>query len=175
MTCTSALLAIQNSLDQTPTQAERLTLARHLETCEACRQEYDAQRRLAQLTGRWIHRTLEVSDPGEKFTARVLSRLDTRPASPSFVQTWLPLVSVLALLLFALVWVPTPAVHLPLPTLLGLSGWLQTNLAALSNDALLVFRVPNASWLPAWATILLCGIALVNAGFCVHARQRSLS
>ena len=175
MTCTSALLAIQNSLDQTPTQTERLTLARHLETCESCRRECEAQQRLARLTGRWIHRTLEVSDPGEQFTARVLSRLDTRPASPSFVQTWLPLVSVLALLLFALAWVPGLAMRLSLPSSLAFTDWLRTNFLALSGDALLVFRVPNAGWLPAWATVLLCGIVLVNAGFCVHARQRSLS
>lgn len=173
MTCTLAHAAIQNSLDQTPTQAERLALEAHLEMCAACRQEYAAQRRLTWLADRWVSHSLEVFDSDEQFTAQVLSRLDARPA-PSRVRAWLPLCAVL-LLLFALAWVPSFAIHLPLPSPVGCSDWLRANLAALPGDALRVFRVPPVNWLPAWTTALLLGVGLLNAGFCLHARQRSFS
>lgn len=173
MNCNSVHAAIQNSLDQTPTQAERLMLESHLETCAACRQEYQVLQRLTHLADRWVNRTREVSDPGEQFTAQVLSRLDTSLA-PSRIRVWLPLAAVL-LLLFALAWVPDLNVRLPIPSLFSISDWLRTNFLALPGDALAIFRVQHVSWLPAWATTLLLGVALLNAGFCLHARQRSLS
>jgi len=179
MNCTCAHAAIQRSLDQTPTQVERLALESHLELCEACRQEYEALRRLTSLADRWVSRTLDVSDPGEQFTAQVISRIAVRPA-PSRVRVWLPLSAVLLLtavllLLVALAWGPSLSVYLPLPSLLGFSDWLRADFLALSGDALRVFRAPQVSWLSTWTTVLLIGVGLLNAGFCVHARQRSLS
>ena len=173
MNCNSAHAAIQNSLDQTPTQAERLMLESHLEICAVCRQEYQALQRLTRLADRWGNRTREVSDPGEQFTAQVLSRLDT-PLAPSRICVWLPLAAVL-LLLFVLASVPGLNVRLPMPSLLSISDWLRANFLALPGDALAIFRVQQVSWLPAWTTTLLLGVALLNAGFCLHARQRSLS
>lgn len=181
MTCGFAKLLIHSSLDRALSQKERLALNTHEETCTACRSEHGTQRRLANLTDRWVSRTLDKSDPGEQFTAQVLSRLETCPL-PSPLRFWLPL-AVATLLLGALVLVPgaqisieiQSSIEMPAQALLLLPGWLRTNLMALPGDTLAALRLPQATFLPAWTTLLLFDVILLNAGFCVYARQRSVS
>lgn len=181
MTCGFAKLLIHSSLDRALSQKERLALDAHEETCAACRSEHEAQRHLARLTDRWVSRTLDRSDPGEQFTAQVLSHLKTRPES-SPLRLWVPLAAA-TLLLGALVLVPgiqgsigiQSSIEMPAQALLLLPGWLRTNLMALPGDTLAALRLPQATFLPAWTTLLLFGVILLNAGFCVYARQRSVS
>lgn len=176
MACGQAKHTIQRSLDALLPPEERSALQVHLEGCADCRQELDAQRRLARLTNRWASRAVAAADPGEEWTAQVLARLETPPARAR-LQVWLALTATL-LLLGALALVPgirPLSFGVTAQNVVGLPNWLQANLAALPGDAHAVLRAPSAALLPAWSTALLLGVILLNAGFCVHARQRSFS
>ena len=175
MTCQTAEISIQKSLDGMLPQTERQALDIHLESCAACRREWDAQRRLARLSDRWISRSLAQSDPGEAFTAQVLARLETGP-KPSRLSLWLPLTATL-LLLTALAFVPglpTAGAGTLVRSLHGLPLWLGANLSALPGDALAMLRLPQTRVVPSWTGALLAAAIALNSMFCLYARQSAL-
>lgn len=176
MTCDHAKNTIQRSLDSLLPPEERSALEAHLEVCAGCRLEQDAQRRLARLTDRWVSHAIDAADPGEEWTAQVLSRLETHPAPPR-LPVWLPLAAVflLVVLLTLVPSIPHLSFGATAQNVVGLPSWLRANLAALPGDSHAVLQMPSVGWMPAWTTALLFGVFLLNAGFCVHARQRSTS
>ncbi len=187
MTCDNARMLLQSGPDGALSLPERTALNVHLELCAACRAERETQRRLARLTDQWAARAMELSDPGDAFTAQVLSRLDqdSRLDHPeaSRLRVGLPLAaSLLGLGLLPLVpggdsaWAGLPMPFLSaLHDLPALPGWLGASLTALPDAARAAFDPPQAAFVPAWTTAGLFGAFLLNAGFCVHARQRSAS
>ncbi|MGI4788857.1 MAG: anti-sigma factor family protein [Janthinobacterium lividum] len=175
MTCQFAEANIQKSLDGMLSQSDRQALDSHLESCAACRQELEAQRRLSHLADRWISRSLARSDPGEAFNASVLSRLETN-SKPSWLNFGLPLM-VTMLLLAALVFLPgMPHVGdgAVAQTLHRLPLWLLSSLSSLPGDTLTLIRLPQANLLPSWTGALLLAVIVLNSAFCIHARQLAL-
>jgi hypothetical protein len=175
MTCEAAETLLHQSLDAALTQPERVALESHWEVCVACRRERDAQRQMAQITGRWAEQALALSDPGDAFTAQILSRLE---APPKHSPLWLSLLpAAAALLLAALAFLPglpgTSASTLVL-SLDRLPHWLTVNLLALPGDALALRHLPQTAFVPSWMSVLLPTVVGLNAVFCLYARQSSL-
>ncbi len=186
MTCESAETYLHYGLDKPLTQAERVALDAHLESCVACRQEREAQRRLVHLADRWVSHTLASSDPGDAFNAQMWARLEVQPKR-SRLSAGLPLAATLLLLAVLPDDLRKPAESLASP-LQGLPHWLALNLLALPSDALalpsdalalpsdaLALRLlPQTVLVSSWLSVLLLPAVGLNAVFCLYARQSAL-
>lgn len=174
MNCSFAEDEIQKSLDGLLTPAERERLDAHLNSCPDCRRAWDDHRRLARAAYRWTQ-PAALDDPGDAFTAQVVSRIVARP-EPAFARTpfWLPLAATAILLtLLALL----PSLLLPGVDALGAAAretpsWFLTNLRGLPGA---VFTTWNALTtgihLPVWTWGVLLAMGVINGLFCVQARQ----
>ena len=179
MTCESAETYLHYGLDKPLTQAERVALDAHLESCVACRQEREAQRRLVHLADRWVSHTLASSDPGDAFNAQMWARLEVQPKR-SRLSAGLPLAATLLLLAVLPDDLRKPAGSLA-SSLQGLPHWLALNLLALPSDALalpsdtLALRLlPQTVLVSSWLSVLLLPAVGLNAVFCLYARQSAL-
>ena len=174
MTCRTAELVIQEALDGALSPAARERLDAHLASCVSCRQAWDSQRALARVAGRWARPRPE-DDPGDAFNAAVLARISARPApAPSYRLLWLPLAA--TMVLFVLLASLPDLLPPGLSTLGGAArqtpGWLLSNLRGVPADAsgfwgALTVGVPWHVW--AWPAFV--SAVIVNAMFCVRARQ----
>ncbi len=174
MNCPDAENEMQKSLDGTLTPAEWERLDAHLASCPECRRAWDEHRLLARAARRWTQPAAQ-DDPGDAFTARVVSQIAARPES-TFARTplWLPLAATAILLtLLALL----PSLLLPGVDALGTAaretpGWFLTNLRGLPGDVFTTWNALTISiHLPAWIWAVLLAMGVVNALFCVQARQ----
>ncbi len=172
MTCRSAEDEIQESLDGALSPAARARLDAHLASCAACRHAWDSHRTLARAAGRWA-RPRPSDDPGDAFNAAVLARISVRPVSTNH-PLWLPLAAT-ALLLVLLA--NLPGLLWPgLETVGGAArqtpGWVLSNLRGLPADASAFWGALTAGApVPAWVWPAFLAAAVVNAMFCVRARQ----
>ncbi len=174
MNCCSAEDEIQKSLDGLLTPDERARLDAHVNGCAVCRRNWDAHRVLARASVRWIG-PLPQDDPGDAFTTDVLARVAARQTSmPVHSPIWLPLAAT-ALLLVLLVWLPGllwPGLETVSIAARQTPVWLLSNLRGVPADAsvtwgALTMGVP----VPPWAWVALSAAVVVNAMFCVRARQ----
>ena len=174
MTCRTAEEEIQKSLDGLLTPEERARMDAHLASCAACRRDWDAHRALARVAGRWV-RPGPQDDPGDAFTAAVLSRIAARPVFASSSRPlWLPLAATVFLIVL-LTWLP--GLLLPGLDTVGIAarqtpGWLLSNLRGLPSDASTIWGaltagVPVRSWV--WPALL--AVVAANGMFCARARQ----
>ncbi len=95
-----------------PRRSERLRA--HLAGCEACREEFEVQQRLAKAIDRSLAESLE-GEPSPEFAARVRRRIAQSDAAVSgWWSTWnLAAVGVLAALALLAVWMLRPHVEAP--------------------------------------------------------------
>lgn len=175
MNCRSAEDELQKLLDGVLTPVERARLDEHLLICRSCRRTVDAQRRLARAAGRWI-RPGPQDDPGEDFTARVLTQIAARPVvAPDLPRFWLPLAAMAVLVaIISLLPLPVPDFGMVGASARLLPDWLLANLHAVPTDAsgswgMLTAGLPLPSWL--WAALV--GMTAVNGGFYAQARRSS--
>ena len=94
-------------------------MAAHLETCAACRQELEAQRRLAQAMDLGLAAAVS-AEPSPSFAAGVRARLEAEPAPRgSWFTGWVPVAAgALAVLVLMVIWFarqegqdPVPGLH----------------------------------------------------------------
>lgn len=174
MNCQFAEDEIQKSLDGTLTPAERERLDTHLNSCSECRRAWDDHRLLARAARRWTQPAAQ-DDPGDSFTARIVAQIAIRP-EPAFARTpfWLPLAA--TAILFTLTAL-LPSLLLPGVDALGTAaretpGWFLTNLRGLPGAVFATWNTLTTSiHLPVWIWGVLLAMGIINALFCVQARQ----
>lgn len=163
MNCTNAKAMMNRGLDNQLGSADRERLDDHLSRCPACSNAWNDYRTVAGATTSWAHRTVVESDPGDKFTSAVISRIvaenvaDPRRCFP----IRLLLAGLGSALLAAISYWVAPTFPIPLPVisahpLLDLGEQWHAASAAIA--------------LPPWTWDALALLAAINVAFAWRAR-----